>query len=53
MVDVYFLGNIDEVLLCVYNVLWNVGKFFFIIIINMDDLLECFIWMSGNGGEIL
>lgn len=48
-----FLRDFQQVLLCVYNVLWNVGKFFFIIIINMDELLECFFWKIGNGGEKL
>lgn len=53
MVDAHFLGNIDEAPSRVHNALRNVGKFPLIITTNMDDLLERFIWMSGNGGETL
>lgn len=35
----------------VHNVLRNVGKFPLIITTNMDELLERFLWKTGNGGE--
>ncbi|XP_044172563.1 uncharacterized protein LOC114963820 isoform X2 [Acropora millepora] len=35
----------------VHNVLRNVGKFPLIITTNMDELLEKFLWKTGNGGE--
>ena len=53
MVDAHFLGNIDEAPSRVHNALRNVRKFPLIITTNMDDLLERFIWKSGNAGETL
>ncbi|XP_015766245.1 PREDICTED: tyrosine-protein kinase Fer-like isoform X3 [Acropora digitifera] len=35
----------------VHNVLRNVGKFPLMITTNMDELLEKFLWKTGNGGE--
>ena len=35
----------------VHNALRYVGKFPLIITTNMDELLERFLWKTGNGGE--
>lgn len=48
-----FLGNLQQTPSRVHNALRNVGKFPLIITTNMDELLECFLWKTGNGGEKL
>lgn len=48
-----FLGNLQLAPSRVHNVLRNVGKFPLIITTNMDELLERFLWKTGNGGEKL
>ena len=48
-----FLGNLQMAPSRVHNVLRNVGKFPLIITTNMDELLERFLWKTGNGGEKL
>lgn len=46
-----FLGNLQQMPSRVHNALRNVGKFPLIITTNMDELLERFLWKTGNGGE--
>lgn len=48
-----FLGNLQQTPSRVHNALRNVGKFPLIISTNMDELLERFLWKTGNGGEKL
>lgn len=48
-----FLGNLQQAPSRVHNALRNVGKFPLIITTNMDELLERFLWKTGNGGEKL
>ena len=46
-----FLRSLQQAPSRVHNVLRNVGKFPLIITTNMDELLERFLWKTGNGGE--
>ncbi|XP_068731509.1 uncharacterized protein [Montipora capricornis] len=46
-----FLGTLHQAPSRVHNVLRNVGKFPLLITTNMDELLERFLWKTGNGGE--
>lgn len=48
-----FLGNLQQAPSRVHNALRNVGRFPLIITTNMDELLERFLWKTGNGGEKL
>ena len=48
-----FLENLQQTPSRVHNALRNVGKFPLIITTNMDELLERFLWKTGNGGEKL
>ena len=48
-----FLRDLQQAPSRVHNALRNVGKFPLIITTNMDELLERFLWKTGNGGEKL
>lgn len=46
-----YLENLQQAPSRIHNALRNVGNFPFIITTNMDELLERFLWKTGNGGE--
>ena len=46
-----YLENLQQAPSRFHNALRNVGNFPFIITTNMDELLERFLWKTGNGGE--
>ena len=48
-----FLRDLQQAPSRVHNALRNVGKFPLIITTNMDELVERFLWKTGNGGEKL
>ena len=48
-----FLRDLEQAPSRFHNALRNVGKFPLIITTNMDELLERFLWRTGNGGEKL
>ena len=48
-----FLRSLQVAPSRVHNVLRNVGNFPLIITTNMDELLERFLWKTGNRGETI